>query len=99
VNPPLVNVTLPVLNEAAQLTESVGKLRAFLQGQAGFTWEIVIVDNGSTDRTAQIADEFGRQWPEVRAVHLPLKGRGRALRKVWSESPAEILSYMDVDGR
>jgi glycosyltransferase involved in cell wall biosynthesis len=94
---PLVNLTVPVLNEEAQLAESVGKLRAFLQDHAGFTWEIVIADNGSTDRTAQIAEELGRRWPEVRAVHLPLKGRGRALRKVWSESSAEILSYMDVD--
>ena len=92
-----VNVTLPVFNEQAQLAESVGKLRAFLCEQAGLTSEIVIADNGSTDGTVEIADELGRQYPEVHAVHLPLKGRGRALRRVWSESTAEILSYMDVD--
>jgi glycosyltransferase involved in cell wall biosynthesis len=94
---PLINITVPVLNEEAQLAENVGKLRTFLRGQTRFTWEIVIADNGSTDRTPEIAEELGRQWPEVRTVHLAVKGRGRALREVWNESPAEILSYMDVD--
>ena len=49
-----------VFNEAAQLAESVGGLGAFLQGQAGFTWELVVADSGSTDRTAEIAEELVR---------------------------------------
>src|SRR6202044_561931 len=34
---------------------------------------------------------------EVRALHLDLKGRGRALRAAWSASEAEVVAYMDVD--
>jgi glycosyltransferase involved in cell wall biosynthesis len=92
-----VTVTLPVFNEEVQLAESVGRLRAFLQDQGQFHWDIVIADNGSTDRTAEIAAGLRRRWPDLRVEHLPGKGRGRALRKVWSESLADILSYMDVD--
>jgi hypothetical protein len=94
---PLVNLTVPVLNEEAQSAESVGKLRTFLKNHARFMREIVIADKGSTDRTAQIAGELSGRWLEVRAAHLSLKGRRRALKRVWRESPADIFSYMDVD--
>lgn len=93
----IINVTVPVLNEEAQLAESIGRLRAFLRDQTRFAWELVIADNGSTDQTAGIAEDLSRRWPEVRAVHLALRGRGRALKRVWMESQADILSYMDVD--
>ena len=96
-NPPLVNVTLPVFNEAVRLAESGRKLRVFLQEHAGFRWELVIANNGSTDLTLEVAEQLSRQWPDVRVAHLPEKGRGRALKRVWSESPADILSYMDID--
>jgi putative flippase GtrA len=44
-----------------------------------------------------IADRLARELPEVRAVHMDLPGRGRALRAIWSQSEAEVLAYMDVD--
>ena len=96
-NPSLVNVTLPVFNEAAQLAESVDRLLAFLCEHGRFTYEVVIADNGSTDQTRAVAEEVRERWPEVRAAHLPEQGRGRALKRVWTESQADILSYMDID--
>ena len=96
-NPPLVNLTLPVFNESVRLAESVARLRAFLREHSRFTYEVVIADNGSTDQTLAVAEQLSRQWTDVRVVHLPEKGRGRALKRVWTESPADILSYMDVD--
>jgi glycosyltransferase involved in cell wall biosynthesis len=96
-NPLLVNLTLPVFNEAGRLAESVNRLRVFLKEHAQFRWELVIANNGSTDRTLEVAEQLSRQWPDVRLAHLPEKGRGRALKRVWSESPADILSYMDID--
>jgi len=97
VNPPLVNVTLPVFNEEAQLAGNVDRLLAFLREHGRFAYEVVIADNGSTDQTLAVAEQLSRQWPDVRVVHLPDQGRGRALKRVWSESPADILSYMDID--
>src|SRR5262249_2903122 len=54
-------------------------------------------DNASTDGTLMIAHRLQRDLPHVRVRHLDEKGRGRALRTVWSESDADVLVYMDVD--
>jgi glycosyltransferase involved in cell wall biosynthesis len=92
-----VNITVPVYNEEAALPVSIPRLNKFLDGCPGFDCEIVIADNASTDRTYEVACALARRFPRVRVVHLELKGRGRALKQVWSESTADILSYMDVD--
>jgi glycosyltransferase involved in cell wall biosynthesis len=96
-NTVLVNVTIPVFNEETRLQRSIPKLHAFLSEHCRFKFEIVIADNASTDRTLEIARLFSETHPTVRAVHLDQKGRGRALKNVWCETQAEVLSYMDVD--
>ena len=92
-----VLVAIPVLNEAAQLTASVEVLCAYLRDHCPFATEVVVVDNGSTDGSLGIAESLRVKWPDLRVCHLDLRGRGRALKTVWSESSAEILSYMDAD--
>lgn len=93
----LVNVTIPVFNEAKILPSSIATLHTFLTKHCRFEWEIVIANNASTDTTLEVAKRLSRELTSVRIVHLDQKGRGRALKKVWSESGADILSYMDVD--
>ena len=61
---PLINVTLPAFNEAAQLAQSVRRVLAFLSGQAQWRWEVVIADNGSTDGTRPIAEELVKEASE-----------------------------------
>ncbi len=93
----LVNVTIPVFNEEKILPSSIATLHTFLTKHCRFEWEIVIANNASTDTTLEVAKRLSRELTDVRIVHLNQKGRGRALKKVWSESGADILSYMDVD--
>ncbi len=92
-----VNVTIPVYNEEKELAASIRKLAEFLKTRLCYRCEIVIANNGSTDATQAIAEGLSRRYPEVRLVSLPQSGRGRAIKKVWRESRADILSYMDVD--
>jgi len=93
-----VEVVIPVYNEQDDLDPSVAKLRQFLLDNVDYDWCIVIADNASRDRTLEIAKELAERYPgQVSYVHLELKGRGRALRKAWTESDADIVSYMDVD--
>jgi glycosyltransferase involved in cell wall biosynthesis len=58
---------------------------------------VIVADNASTDRTFALAQALAREYPGVEAVHVPRKGRGGALRAVWSRSDADVVSYMDVD--
>jgi glycosyltransferase involved in cell wall biosynthesis len=92
-----VNVTVPVYNEEGRLPPSADTLRRYLDSHREFCWEVVIADNGSQDGTLGVAAAFEKEHPDVRVVHLEAKGRGRALRHVWSQSGADILSYIDVD--
>jgi len=92
-----VNITLPVYNEELRLASSAGTLRRYLESHREFCWEMVIADNGSEDSTFAVATGFEKEYPDLRVVHLEARGRGRALKQVWSQSGADILTYMDVD--
>jgi len=93
-----VEVTIPVYNEEKELPESVSKLCRFLsQELKNYQWRITIADNASTDRTLEIARELAKKYLQVSYLHLDQKGRGRAIKKAWRKSDADICSYMDVD--
>lgn len=93
------DVTIPVLNEEATLERQVGILRQFLHDHypAPGQWRIVIADNGSTDRTLEIARSLQQRFPEVAVVNVPEKGVGLALKTSWGQSQADIVGYMDLD--
>ena len=92
-----VDVVIPVLNEENALPRCIANLREFLNTRLEYPCRIVIVDNGSTDNTAAIAEDLTQRYSEVSWIRLDIRGRGRALRKAWLDSKAEILTYMDVD--
>ncbi|NPC95885.1 bifunctional glycosyltransferase family 2/GtrA family protein [Nocardioides sp. zg-DK7169] len=94
--PATLDVVIPVHNEERDLAASVERVRAHL---ATLPWpaRVTIADNASTDGTAVIAHRLARAYDDLRVVHLPENGRGRALKKVWSTSEAAVLVYMDVD--
>ncbi|TQS26227.1 bifunctional glycosyltransferase family 2/GtrA family protein [Microbispora sp. KK1-11] len=93
----LVEVVVPVYNEERVLAASVERLHAYLSGDFPYGFRVTIADNASTDGTWTIARRLARELPGVRAVHLDQKGRGRALRRVWESSDADVVGYMDVD--
>jgi glycosyltransferase involved in cell wall biosynthesis len=95
---PQLDIVLPVYNEEHVLSDSVGKLRAYLQENAfPYTWRIVIADNASTDGTLAAGEALASEFEDVTVIHLPQKGRGRALRKAWLESDADAACFMDID--
>lgn len=63
-------------------------------------FEILIINDGSADNTAAIADELARKYPEVRAVHHPKnRGYGGALRSGFAEASKDLVFYTDGDGQ
>ncbi len=93
----LVDVVIPVLNEAHVLDKSVATVVSYLRSDLQCRWQVVIVDNGSTDGTQDVAQSICERESQVRFVHLHQRGRGRALRHAWLQSTADIVCYMDVD--
>jgi len=94
---PVLDVAVPVHNEARGIEQSVRRLHAYLSNGFLFTWRITIVDNASTDGTAHLAYRVAADLASVRVLRLERKGRGHALRSAWTASDATVVAYMDVD--
>ncbi len=94
---PVLDVVVPVFNEERDLAPCVRRLHEHLSTGFPYRFRITIADNASTDGTAAVGRALSEEFAEVTVVHLPEKGRGRALHHVWSASDAPILAYLDVD--
>jgi glycosyltransferase involved in cell wall biosynthesis len=92
-----VDVVIPVYNEEQALAESVAELTSFLETMLPYDWKIVIADNASIDRTPEVGAALADADDRVEYLRLEQKGRGRALRRAWLDSDADVVSYMDVD--
>jgi glycosyltransferase involved in cell wall biosynthesis len=94
---PVLEVVVPVYNEETGLEACVQRLQAYLLSSLPYPARITVADNASTDATLAIGRRLAAELPGVAVVHLPQKGRGRALRQVWLASDADVLAYTDVD--
>ena len=72
---PALSVVVPAYNEEAGIAACVEQLRAALQALAA-SWEIVVADDGSRDRTADIVRDLAAADPRVRLLALPHRGKG-----------------------
>ena len=93
------DITIPVLNEEETLEQNVLILHQFVSENFPNhnDWQIVIADNGSTDKTLEIAQKLSSEVKEVTYVKVPKKGVGLALKTSWGQSKADIVGYMDLD--
>jgi glycosyltransferase involved in cell wall biosynthesis len=92
-----VEVVVPVHNEEGTVEANVERLLEYLREEFPFHFGVVVADNASTDRTVALARELADHNPEVSVLALERKGRGLALKTAWSQSHADVVSYMDVD--
>ncbi|WP_436497919.1 glycosyltransferase [Actinokineospora sp. HUAS TT18] len=93
----VLDVVVPVHNEEHDLEPCVRRLHAHLETHFPYRFRVTIADNASADGTWAAAQALAEELPDVRAVRLAEKGRGRALHATWLGSDAEVLAYMDVD--
>lgn len=91
------SVVIPVYQEEAMVSRAVedlvDRLREFEEG----TWELVLVQNGSTDATPRLVDELAATHPEVRAVHLPRPDYGAALRTGIFQARGDFVIGDEID--
>jgi hypothetical protein len=86
-----VSVVLPCLNEEATLAKCIRAARMAL-ADAGIDGEVIVADNGSTDRSTRIAVEEG-----ARLVNVPARGYGNALFRGFREARGRYLVHLDAD--
>jgi glycosyltransferase involved in cell wall biosynthesis len=91
-----VSIVMPAHNEEAFLRASVGEVVEGLRSR-GRPFEVIVVENGSADATASLADELARTFPEVHAQSYDAPDYGRALRAGFLAARGEFVTTFDVD--
>lgn len=93
-----VEITIPVYNEEKELEVNILKLYQFCEKELKkYNWHITIADNASNDNTPVIAAMLSKKNPRIHFFRLDQKGRGRAVKRVWSQSGCDYCVYMDLD--
>jgi len=95
--PPSITVVFPMFNEEAYVERAVGAARGVLES-AGFDFEIIVVDDASTDGTGPVADRLALADARVRVVHNPVNRKlGGALRAGYAAATKDLVFYTDAD--
>lgn len=92
-----IDIVVPVLNEERCIRQNVTDLVTRLGAECPYEWQVTVVDNGSVDGTWAALGEIARGCPNLRTMRLEQRGRGRALKRAWESSTADVVAYMDVD--
>lgn len=92
----MISVVIPVYNEEEILTSSVEKLRGYLDHRK-LDYEILLVDNGSSDRTAEVGRLLAHPKSPVRFYTLPERGVGHAFALGVRESKSDFIVSLDLD--
>jgi glycosyltransferase involved in cell wall biosynthesis len=94
-----LSVVLPAYNEEAVIADTVARCVQVLSVIAP-DYEIIVVDDGSRDRTGEIADELAARNPRVRVIHnRPNRGYGGALTAGFDAASKQLSFFMDADGQ
>lgn len=87
-----VCIVLPALNEEATIGKVIAEIPQRTLEEKGYHATILVADNGSTDRTREIASEKG-----VKVIVEPRKGKGRAVRTAFEQIEADFVFMLDSD--
>jgi glycosyltransferase involved in cell wall biosynthesis len=87
-----VCIILPALNEEVTVAKVIDEIPREALKERGYRVDVVVVDNNSTDRTAQIAREKG-----VQVISEPRRGKGRAMRTALRKVKADYVFMLDAD--
>jgi len=92
---PFLSIIIPAYNEESRLPQSLDQILSWRQ-TVPYEVEVDVVENGSTDRTTEVAEEYARHHPGVRILHSA-KGKGVAVREGMLGGRGEYLFICDSD--
>ena len=96
---PFITIVAPSYNEQAILEINILTIIKYLESKSyKYDWEILIINDGSKDNTAAIANELAKNHPGVRVIHHPANlNLGNAIKTGFNNSKGEIIVVLDID--
>ena len=94
--PPLLSIIIPAHNEEHRLPLALEQLDQFLKLQP-YRAEVIVVENGSVDRTLSLAQEYAQRMPFLHVFHEEARGKGLAVKRGMLEATGEFRIFCDVD--
>lgn len=94
-----LSVFFPTYNEEKNIENTVIKAKKILE-EIAEKWEILIINDGSTDKTGEISNELSLQDRRIRLItHVPNKGYGASLKSGFYNSKYKWIAFTDADGQ
>jgi glycosyltransferase involved in cell wall biosynthesis len=98
--PPQLGVAFLAYNEEELIAKTVGEAVSSLSAVPGLTWRVVVVNDGSRDRTGEIAEDLAKKDPRISVVHHQgNKGYAVATETGLRNTPGEVVMVVDGDGQ
>ena len=96
---PLVSVVVPAFNEESIITKNLASITQYMTTlEDEYRWELIVINDGSTDNTGDLAESFAKDWDNVYVLHHMYNFRlGQALRYAFSRSEGDYIVVMDLD--
>ncbi len=93
---PFLSIIIPAHNEESRLPATFDKIDAFLKVQP-YTAEVIVVENGSTDRTYSLAQGYASSIPGLKVIHEEQRGKGLAVKRGMLEARGKYRFICDAD--
>ena len=93
---PFLSIIIPAYNEERRLPTTLEQVFRFIQAQP-YSTEVLIVENGSQDRTSEVVEDFIQGRPAFRLLHETQRGKGLAVRRGMLEAQGEYRFMCDAD--
>ncbi len=93
---PYLSLILPAHNEAERLPKSLKQVQEYLSIQP-YDYEVLVIENASSDETGRIAEEFQQDFPQLKLIRLEQGGKGNAIRAGMLAAKGEYRFMADVD--
>ena len=94
---PHYSIEIPAYNESARIPATLQSILSYVRAK-GWTTEIIVVNDGSRDTTAEVVREFARTSPEVRLVENPGNhGKGYSVRHGMLQAVGDVVMFTDSD--